>query len=60
MVPALTVALATGTPLLLALTPARSTLARVAPDAVPASLRDIDVVGGCAADYDSWLVEVGA
>ena len=60
VVPALTVALATGTPLLLALTPARSALARVAPDAVPASLRDIDVVSGCAADYDGWLVEVGA
>ena len=52
--------LATGTPLLLALTPARSALARVALDAVPASLRDIDVVSGCAADYDGWLVEVGA
>ena len=60
VVPALTVALATGTPLLLALTPARSALARVALDAVPASLRDIDVVSGCAADYDGWLVEVGA
>jgi hypothetical protein len=60
VVPALTVALATGTPLLLALTPTRSARARVAPDAVPASLRDIDVVSGCAADYDGWLVEVGA
>jgi hypothetical protein len=60
VVPALTVALATGTPLLLALTPVRSALARVALDAVPASLRDIDVVSGCAADYDGWLVEVGA
>jgi hypothetical protein len=46
--------------LLLALTPARSTLACVALDAVPASLRGIDVVSGCAADYDGWLVEVGA
>ena len=60
VVPALTVALATGTPLLLALTPARSALASVAPDAVPASLRDIDLASGCAADYDGWLVEVGA
>ena len=60
VVPALTVALAAGTPLLLALTPARSALARVGLDAVPASLRDIDVVSGCAADYDGWLVEVGA
>jgi transposase len=60
VVPALTVALATGTPLLLALTPARPALARVALDAVPASLRDIAVVSGCAADYDGWLVAVGA
>jgi hypothetical protein len=56
VVPALTVALATGTPLLLALTPARSTPACVAPDAVPASLRAIDVASGCAADYDGWLL----
>src|SRR5215210_4993803 len=41
--PALTVALATGTPLLLALTPARSVPARVAPDAVPTALRAIEV-----------------
>jgi len=27
---------------------------------VPASLRDIEVSSGCAADYDGWLVEVGA
>ena len=60
VVPALTTALATGTPLLLALTPARSVLACVAPEAVPAPLRDIDVASGCAADYDGWLVEVGA
>jgi transposase len=59
VVPALTVALATGTPLLLALTPAptRDCLAR---DAVPALLRDLDIPSGCAADYDDWLVEVGA
>ncbi len=57
VVPALTLALATGTPLLLALTPARSPT-RVAPDAVPAPLRDIEVDSGCAADYDGWLVEV--
>ncbi len=53
VVPALITALATGTPLLLALTPARSTLARVALDAVPAALRDIEVPSGCAADYDA-------
>ena len=55
VVPALTAALATGTPLLLALTPARSTPACVALDAVPAPLRDIAVTSGCAADYDGWL-----
>jgi transposase len=56
VVPALTRALATGTPLLLALTPARGPAERVAPEAVPAPLRDIDVVSGCAADYDGWLL----
>jgi hypothetical protein len=56
VVPALTAALATGTPLLLALTPARSSPTRVALDAVPAPLRDIDVASGCAADYDGWLL----
>jgi len=59
VVPALAGALATGTPLLLALTPAR-TPPRIAPEAVPAPLRAIDVATGCAADYDDWLVEVGA
>ena len=59
VVPALTAALARGTPLLLALTPARTPIG-IAPAAVPASLRDIEVGSGCAADYDGWLVEVGA
>ena len=59
VVPALTAALARGTPLLLALTPAR-TPTGIAPATVPASLRDIEVGSGCAADYDGWLVEVGA
>jgi transposase len=58
VVPALTAALATGTPLLLALTPARASIDRLEPDAVPAPLRAIDVGSGCAADYDAWLVEV--
>ena len=57
VVPALTAALATGTPLLPALTPARMSIDRLEPDAVPASLRAIDVGHGCAADYDDWLVE---
>jgi hypothetical protein len=59
VVPALTVALATGTPLLLALTPA-PTRDCLALDAVPALLRDLDIPSGCAADYDDWLVEAGA
>jgi hypothetical protein len=55
VVPALTAALATGRPLLLALTP---TPPRSVLEAVPAPLRDIDVGSGCAADYDGWLVGV--
>jgi transposase len=55
VVPALTLALATGTPLLLALTPARTAIDQLEPDAVPAPLRAIDVERGCAADYDAWL-----
>ncbi len=59
VVPALTRALATGTPLLLALTPVpdRDGLAA---DAVPARLRDLEIPSGCAADYDGWLLAVGA
>lgn len=58
VVPALTAALAMGTPLLLALTPTSAAIDRLASDAVPASLRAVDVGSGCAADYDDWLVEV--
>jgi transposase len=58
VVPALTAALATGTPLLLALTPAPASIDRLPPAAVPAPLRAIEVGSGCAADYDAWLVEV--
>jgi hypothetical protein len=58
VVPALTAALATGTPLLLALTPARRSLDRLEPDAVPAPLRAIAIGSGRAADYDAWLGEV--
>jgi transposase len=53
VVPALRVALATGVPLRLALTPAP---VRVAIDALPAALREVDVASGCAADYDAWLL----
>ncbi len=56
--PALRLALAAGTPLVLALTPARTAIERLALDAVPASLRAVDLGSGCAADYDDWLVEV--
>lgn len=59
VVPALRAALVAGTPLLLALTPASATRC-FALDAVPAHLRDLDIPSGCAADYDGWLVEVGA
>ena len=58
VVPALLAALATGTPLLLALTPAPLATRRLAPDAVPAPLRAIEVGSGAAADYDAWLGEV--
>jgi transposase len=57
VVPALAAALAAGTPLLLALTPARAP-DQVPPEAVPAPLRDIEVGSGCAADYDGWLLGV--
>jgi hypothetical protein len=47
-------ALTTGTPILLALTPASAAAAGAAVD-VPPALRDIAVSSGCAADYDGWL-----
>jgi hypothetical protein len=50
-------ALTTGTPILLALTPASAAPACAAVD-VPLALRDIHVGSGCAADYDGWLAEV--
>ncbi len=59
IVTATTRALAEGTPVLLALTPARVTTT-LATAAVPASLRDLDVPSGCAADYDAWLTAVSA
>jgi transposase len=56
VVPALQAALATGAPV---------TLARIVTAApprvdVPASLRDLDIASGCAADYDGWLTGVPA
>ena len=55
VVPALHRALTIGAPLLLALTAAASP-ARIALDAGPTPLRDIDVASGCAVDYDGWLL----
>ena len=60
VVPALTAALATGTPFLLALPPAAPGLTAISPEAVPLALRTIDVASGCAADYDTWLGGVPA
>jgi transposase len=54
VVPALTQALADGTPLTLAFA-AASRPPDLPLDALPASLRTIAVGGGCAADYDVWL-----
>ncbi|MEO7134926.1 MAG: DDE-type integrase/transposase/recombinase, partial [Vicinamibacterales bacterium] len=59
VIPALLTALTAGTPLLLALTPARPA-DRMAPEAIPAALREIEVASGSAADYDGWLVGVSA
>jgi transposase len=57
VVPAMEVALDRGTPVLLALTPGPLAPAPLAPEMVPAALRDLDVPSGCAADYDGWLAE---
>jgi transposase len=54
VVPALETALAAGTPLPLALTPATRPRG-LAADAVPAALRDLTIGSGVAADYDAWL-----
>ena len=56
VVPTLEAALANGTPLIAA-RPVPPAAARVD---VPASLRDLDVPSGRAADYDAWLTEVPA
>ena len=55
VVPALETALAAGGPLLLALTTMPASPSRVAADALPASLRGLDITSGSAADYDQWL-----
>ena len=56
VVPALEMALRTGTPLLLALTAPTPPAHRMAADALPATLRALEVPSGCAADYDTWLI----
>ena len=57
VVPTLTSALATGTPLIVARPAPLAAAARID---VPAPLRDLEVASGCAADYDAWLSEVPA
>jgi len=54
VVPALHAALAAGTPLPLALTPATRPHG-LAAEAVPAALRHLEIGSGVAADYDAWL-----
>jgi hypothetical protein len=56
----LATALAKGEPLLLALAPAVVPTAVVAREALPASLRDIEIASGRAADYDTFLVGGGS
>jgi hypothetical protein len=57
VVPAIERALRTDTPVLLALTPGAPAAGSLNRDVVPATLREIDVPSGCAADYDGWLAE---
>jgi len=49
-------ALARDEPVLLALAPATAPAATVPVQELPQRLRDVEVVTGCAADYDTWLV----
>ena len=49
-------ALVQNEPLLLALAPPIASCAVVADDALPASLRSLEITAGCAADYDTLLV----
>ena len=57
VVPAIETALRTGTPILLALTPGGRVSPPLNRDVVPATLRELEVPSGCAADYDRWLGE---
>lgn len=51
----LRVALVRGEPLLLALAPPPVEPVAVAHEALPQSLRGVEIESGCAADYDTWL-----
>jgi hypothetical protein len=52
-------ALAKSEPLLLALAPAPSVVASIAPDALPCGLRTLEIESARAADYDSLLLAAG-
>jgi transposase len=56
VVPALEAALRIGTSVLLAITAPTPPAPCLADEALPAALRALEVAGGCAADYDTWLI----
>jgi transposase len=58
VVPALIAALATGTPLLLAVAAAETEPALLSSAALPVALAGVSVASGRAADYDAWLTGV--
>jgi transposase len=58
VVPALVTALATGTPLLLAVAAADAQTAALPSADLPGALARVVVPSGCAADYDAWLTGV--
>jgi transposase len=57
VVSAVEMALSTGTPILLALTPGVHGTPPLDREVVPAALRELEVPSGRAADYDGWLAE---
>jgi hypothetical protein len=56
VVPALERALVTGTPPGLAVMAERATAPMLTASGLPASLQQIEVASGSAADYDAWLL----
>jgi hypothetical protein len=44
-------------PILLALPPGGHATPPLDREVVPAPLRELEVISGCAADYDRWLAE---